>query len=63
MPNDTLLTSAEVAGRFGVTEQTVRIWAKTKKLDSIRTPGGQVRFRQAYIESLLTPTEPEGGAS
>ena len=48
-----LLTSGEVAALFGVDPKTVARWVLAGNLDAIRTPGGQYRFREAYIGSLL----------
>jgi excisionase family DNA binding protein len=45
-----VLTSAQVAARFGVTVHTVRRWVKEGRLTvAFRTPGGLYRF---YEEDL-----------
>lgn len=56
---DDLLTSAEVAERFGVDRRTVVLWAKRGRLRALRTPGGQHRFRAAEIEDLLNSNNGE----
>ena len=56
---DELLTSAEVAERFGVDRRTAVLWAKRGRLRALRTPGGQHRFRAAEIESLLNSNNGE----
>lgn len=48
-----LLTPAEVAAMFRVDPRTVSRWAKAGKLTSIRTLGGQRRYRKAEVEALL----------
>ena len=56
---DDLLTSAEVAERFGVDRRTVVLWAKRGRLRALRTPGGQHRFIAADIEDLLNSSNGE----
>ena len=51
-PND-LLTPAEVAALLAVGPKTVRRWAMTGKINSIRTPGGHRRFLRSEIVSLM----------
>jgi excisionase family DNA binding protein len=48
-----LLTPKEVAAMFRVEPKTVRLWAKVGKLNSIRTPGGHRRYREAEVRQLL----------
>jgi excisionase family DNA binding protein len=48
-----LLTSTEVASLFGVDRRTVVLWAKRGLLPSVRTPGGQHRFRADQIHRVL----------
>lgn len=51
---ETLLTSAEVARRVGVSRQTVRNWAVSGELAAIRLPGrGLLRFDPADVDRLL----------
>jgi len=50
---DRLLTASEVAELFRVDPKTVTRWARSGKLASIRTPGGQRRFRQAEVQAFL----------
>lgn len=50
---DPLLTTAEVAALFRVDPKTVSRWALTGRVTSIRTPGGQRRFRESEIRALM----------
>ncbi|WP_275101251.1 BldC family transcriptional regulator [Nocardiopsis dassonvillei] len=52
-PVDALLTPAEVAAMFRVTNKTVRRWARTGKLTSVRALGGHRRYREAEVHALL----------
>lgn len=58
--NDRLLTPGEVADMFRVDPKTVTRWASEGRIGSIRTPGGQRRFREVEIKRLLT--EGDGAA-
>ena len=57
LPDDDLLTSAEVASLFGVDRRTVVLWAKRGRIPALRTPGGQHRFRAEEIRTLLERNE------
>ena len=48
-----LLTSPEVAALFRVDTKTVTRWVGSGRLTSIRTPGGQHRFRESVVRALL----------
>lgn len=48
-----LLTPAEVASMFRVDPKTVTRWARTGKLNSIRTLGGHRRYREGEVRALL----------
>jgi len=48
-----LLTTAEVARLFRVDPKTVAGWARAGRLAFLRTPGGQLRFFQPEVSSLL----------
>jgi excisionase family DNA binding protein len=50
---DRLLTPGEVAGLFRVDPKTVTRWAASGRIRSIRTPGGQRRFRESEVRKLL----------
>lgn len=52
-----LLTSSEVARLFRVDPKTVLRWAATGILTSIRTPGGNRRYRSDEVHRLLTGDE------
>lgn len=49
-----LMKLEEVADLFGVETRTVAEWARTGKIRSRRTPGGQYRFLPADVEALLS---------
>lgn len=54
MPQDDLLTSAEVADRLGVGARTVRRWVTEGRLKpTVTTFGGRYRFRWADVERQL----------
>jgi excisionase family DNA binding protein len=48
-----LLTPSEVARLFRVDPKTVTRWAANGRLNSIKTPGGQRRFRESEVNDLL----------
>ncbi len=50
---EALLTPGEVATLFGVDPTTVSNWAKSGKLQSLRTLGGHRRFRAADVQTVL----------
>jgi excisionase family DNA binding protein len=48
-----LLTPAEVAKMFRVDPKTVTRWAKGGLLESVRTPGGHRRYKEASVRKFL----------
>lgn len=56
-PSDRLLTPGEVAALFRVDSKTVSRWATAGRIGSIRTPGGQRRFRESEVRALLAGKE------
>lgn len=48
-----LLTTGEVAALLRVDAKTVGRWVLDGKITSIRTPGGQHRFRQSDVRAIL----------
>lgn len=50
---DGLLTPGEVASMFRVDPKTVTRWAKSGKLNAIRTLGGHRRFRESEVRAYL----------
>jgi excisionase family DNA binding protein len=52
-PPEELLKPGEVARLFRVDVKTVSRWGLAGKLTSVRTPGGQHRFRAAEVMALL----------
>jgi excisionase family DNA binding protein len=51
-PEPALMTVNEVAATFRVMPSTVRAWARSGRLDSVRTPGGQYRFHPDVVTPL-----------
>jgi excisionase family DNA binding protein len=48
-----LLTPGEVARMFRVDPKTVTRWAKSGKLEHVRTPGGHRRYDEASVRKFL----------
>lgn len=57
------LTTGEAALVLGVSDETVRRWAETRKLRHVRLPSGQLRFTRADLDAVLEPVEPTEAAS
>jgi excisionase family DNA binding protein len=51
--SEPLLTPAEVATMFRVDPKTVTRWAKSGKLQFIRTLGGHRRYRESEVRAAL----------
>jgi len=49
-----IMSSGVVAQLFGVSEKTVRRWARAELVPSTMTLGGHLRFYRGEIEDLLT---------
>ena len=56
-PASSLLTPAEVAAAFRVDPKTVTRWAKSGKLNSIRTLGGHRRYLASEVMAKLSDAE------
>jgi excisionase family DNA binding protein len=54
-PNDPLLRPRQVAALLGVDTKTVTRWARSGKLEALRTLGGHRRFRASVVLALRTP--------
>jgi excisionase family DNA binding protein len=55
-----LLSVAEVAERFQVSEETVRRWARTGRIPTAGTPGREIRFDPDIIAAIIaTRPDPE----
>jgi excisionase family DNA binding protein len=52
-PAGSLLSVSEVAIILGVTEDTIRKWARAGKITSVRLSKVDVRFRQADIDEFI----------
>lgn len=61
--NDVLLGTKAAAAVVGVSEETLRRWAKTKKIRHVELPSGHLRFRLADLHEVLEPCEPDQAAS
>jgi excisionase family DNA binding protein len=48
-----MLTPDEVSAVFGVKPKTVSRWANSGQLKGIRTPGGQWRFHESVVRTLV----------
>ena len=59
--NQHLLRSHDVAVMFDLTGRTVVNWASSKKLASLRTAGGHLRFRSEDVLNLLAAQPPRSG--
>ena len=57
-----MLRPGEVARLFGVSAETVGRWVRAGKLRAVRTPGGQLRFRESDVLPFLRHVDlgPEG---
>lgn len=53
VPEDELLTPAEVAALFYVDPKTVTRWAKAGKIGFFWTLGGHRRYRRSEVDRLL----------
>jgi excisionase family DNA binding protein len=56
-PSSALLTPAEVAAAFRVDPKTVTRWAKSGKLNSIRTLGGHRRYLESEVLAKLSDAD------
>src|ERR1700722_17638600 len=50
---EALLSVSEVASIFGVTEDTIRKWARAGKITSVRLSKVDVRFRQVDLDEVI----------
>lgn len=60
-PGERLLTKAELAAHFGVTERTINRYVRDERysiggelLPSLRLPGGALRFRLSEVEAWIS---------
>ena len=49
---DRKLTASEVAKRLDVTSETVRDWARTGKLRTMRLPSGRMKFWESDVVAI-----------
>jgi excisionase family DNA binding protein len=50
---DKLLTARTVAGKLGVSTETVLRWTRSGELPGFRLPSGQLRYRQDDLDAWL----------
>lgn len=59
MPQTKLLTTTEAANVLGVSDETLRRWAREELIRHVKMPSGQIRFRRADLDETLKPVEPK----
>lgn len=59
VPTTSFLSRRDVAQLFGVSVSTVTRWARHGLLPSVRTPGGQFRFRADEIRRAAAAGSPD----
>jgi excisionase family DNA binding protein len=52
------LTTSQAARHLGVSMSTVRRWADQGHLPTLRTPGGQRRFRPEQLDAFVASLRP-----
>ena len=58
--NESLYSLKDAASKLGVHPVTLRRWAESGKIETVRTPGGHRRFSEAEINRLtIQSSEPE----
>lgn len=60
MGGDKLLTTAEVAELFRVTQATIHRWRLAGRLTFWKTPFGNIRYRRSYIRQQLECMSEDG---
>ena len=56
------MTSGEVARALNMTDAAIRRWAREGLVESIKTPGGQYRFRREALARLMQVKHPNGSS-
>ena len=52
------LSPSEAADLLGITPDTLRRWERQDRIQAERTPGGQRRYREADVKTLLGAPTP-----
>jgi excisionase family DNA binding protein len=60
--SERLLTTRQVAERFGVVSETILRWVRCGRLPAIRISAGAIRFRESEIEAWLDEHTTADGA-
>lgn len=55
---DDLLSPSQASALIGVSVQTLRRYDREGRVATVRTPGGQRRFRRSDVLALLAPSAP-----
>jgi predicted DNA-binding transcriptional regulator AlpA len=53
LSDERMLSARQVAGRLGYCPATILRWTRQGYLDGHRMPGGELRYRESYIEAWL----------
>jgi excisionase family DNA binding protein len=61
-PEKSWVSSGEVARALNMTNAAIRRWAREGLLESIKTPGGQYRFRREAVSNLTKQRSGPKGA-
>jgi excisionase family DNA binding protein len=61
-PHEPLLTAEEVAAIVRSDPETVRRWARTDQIESVKLPGGRWRFRRSVVDAILNGDLPKDAA-
>jgi excisionase family DNA binding protein len=62
-PDQVLLTTAEVANRCRVGQESVRRWVRDGDLEAVTLPSGTLRFHAEVIDAFLArPVRPSAPA-
>lgn len=57
MTDTEYLTTGQAAAVLGVSDETMRRYAETRKVRHVRLPSGRLRFIRSDLAAALTPVE------